>query len=334
MKITKEKSLKVKHFLTFCLIGFISVLTLFGTACTPTQSNTNQETTPTPPTVQSAPSALGLDPKTDPIIYTTESGLEIKYGGIDLNLTESGALEGYPYFTMGKYDNNAVNWVIIGRAENLTAIDNSIKSYIFSNWQSNKTILNYAKYFFENIYDTKTPAGIAINNSIAQTAFMDYTTINLSKPTPNPEIDDDCVLAIADFWFQLAPNSNDYNTSTIPAKMKNLYETDLNLTTDQQNAIKPQSFTNISYSGTSNSTNQNLFALAGRGEKFTYSTYLDSATKLAAIGPQTFRSGAINQRYYAMDSYYGSGTVNTNNTGGTYIYDKLSWRPACVISLQ
>ena len=193
-------------------------------------------------------------------------------------------------------------------------------------------MLNYANYFFENIYDTKTPAGISINNSIAQATFVDYATINLSKPTADTNIDDDCVLAIANFYFSQAPNSHDYNASTIPAKMKTLYESDLNLTSEQQTAIKPQTFTNISYSGTSTSTNQYLFPLAGRGEKFTYSTYLNSAAKLAAIGYQTFRSGTMNQRYYAMHS--SSGAVNTQNTGSTYIYDSLNWRPACVVSLE
>ena len=66
----------------------------------------------------STTSPLGLDPENDPVICTTESGLEIKfhqtfkdyYAG---NL-ETGALAGYSYVTMGKYNNNPINWVVIG----------------------------------------------------------------------------------------------------------------------------------------------------------------------------------------------------------------------------
>ncbi|MFQ6749498.1 MAG: hypothetical protein ACLRFR_01485, partial [Clostridia bacterium] len=52
----------------------------------------------------------GLDPENDPVVYTTVSGLEIKYAN---SLTNT-AFSGYTYFTMGKYKNNDVNWVIIG----------------------------------------------------------------------------------------------------------------------------------------------------------------------------------------------------------------------------
>ena len=78
--------------------------------------------------IKYAPSALGLDPENDPVIYTTESGLEIKYGGIDLNnsLASGKPLSGYPYFTMGTYNGYAVNWVIIGRNTNVTALYTAI----------------------------------------------------------------------------------------------------------------------------------------------------------------------------------------------------------------
>ena len=345
MKITKEKSLKVKHFLTFCLIGFISVLTLFGTACTPTQSNTNQETTPTPPTVQSAPSALGLDPKTDPIIYTTESGLEIKYGGIDLNASlASGALQGYPYFSMGTYSGKTVNWVIIGRASNLSVLDTSIKSYIFSNWQSNKTILNYAKYFFENIYETISPAGTAINNAFGQATISDYGTINFSKTVDNSEIDDGCVLAISEYCLGSSTYGStvNYNASNIRSYINTLYTSTLNIPENQKALLQPQTISSR-WSNTSDSTtNQFLFTLSARYSEFQIENYLtENSLRIAYnIGTTTaveywLRDGSIESAIKdAAFFVQTSGNVTGNYRDGSYSANTKYARPACVISLQ
>ena len=69
--------------------------------------------------IKYAPSALGLDPENDPVIYTTSSGLEIKKSNATPTSTPNGeftntALNGYSYVTMGEYNGYAINWLICG----------------------------------------------------------------------------------------------------------------------------------------------------------------------------------------------------------------------------
>ena len=64
---------------------------------------------------------LGLDPENDPVLGTTESGLEIKYHGANLS---SGSLSGYAYVTMASR-----NWVIIGQSSSGLGNKFSIHTY-------------------------------------------------------------------------------------------------------------------------------------------------------------------------------------------------------------
>ena len=66
--------------------------TLCGVVIAPmgaAQANTSKEDVYT-----SSTSPLGLDPENDPVIYTTENGIDIKFGAATLS---SGALNGYAY---------------------------------------------------------------------------------------------------------------------------------------------------------------------------------------------------------------------------------------------
>ena len=151
--------------------------------------------------IKYAPSALGLDPKNDPVIYTTESGLEIKFGGIDVEFSlASGALTGYPYFTMGTYGGYAVNWVIIGRNSDVTALYTEIESYLFSVWKANE-LNTFGQYFFNSQYENLTPAGTSINQDVQTKAYVtDNETISLTKKNivTNDEIPSGCVLVISE----------------------------------------------------------------------------------------------------------------------------------------
>ena len=108
-------------------------LPVLGAACTPLLALPENETPP----------VLALDPATDPTIYTTQQGLEIKKsnGYISSSVTTTTNrgtsytqdLSGFYYFTMGSFSgtiytaktqtdtytvtNEPVNWLIIGRGE-------------------------------------------------------------------------------------------------------------------------------------------------------------------------------------------------------------------------
>ena len=163
-----------KSFCFACMAVFMGLLTVCGSACTPTQNNLSSSPPTSSSGVQVNPSPLGLDPENDPVIYTTESGLEIKYGGLDIEGTlESGELKGYPYFTMGTYGGYAVNWVIIGRATDVTQnfhID-GVETVLFSNWKTN-SMRRLSNYFMNNIFETTSPAGSAINSTTESKSYI------------------------------------------------------------------------------------------------------------------------------------------------------------------
>ena len=183
-------------------------------------------------TIKYAPSALGLDPENDPVIYTTESGLEIKFGGAITalgggnekndfaaeTLPSGKPLSGYPYFTMGTYNGYAVNWVIIGKSTTgipTTSTSTGMSDYNYeklSTWQGKTSESPTYKHFFEQTYDATTPAGAAIKNSgtlnnyAARKIEYMFNPSILSSIVPNSEIDAGCVLAISECclgysWF-------------------------------------------------------------------------------------------------------------------------------------
>ena len=140
---TNKPSKKRKVFKT---LGFSSLALLMGAAgvfafaplgnapMSPNTLNANA-------TTQGQTFDLGLDPQNDPVVYTTESGLEIKKSNgkhtsaitvtTNKNKTYTQDLTSFYYFTMGKFSgtiyvgdtttntytvsNEPVNWLIIGR---------------------------------------------------------------------------------------------------------------------------------------------------------------------------------------------------------------------------
>ena len=156
--------------------------------------------------IKYAPSTLGLDPENDPVIYTTESGLEIKYGGENVNdqFASGKPLSGYPYFTMGTYNGYAVNWVIIGRNTNDTVFTSAISSYLYSTWKTNNNVSYsglkpFAKYWFNGGgYETTTPAGSAINGVVPSKSYVADVTKATKTVVGNAEVPSGCVLAISE----------------------------------------------------------------------------------------------------------------------------------------
>ena len=126
--------------------------------------------------IKYAPSALGLDPENDPVIYTTESGLEIKFGGAATVIgggTESPTinnpnLTGFLYVTMGVYSYAPVNWIIVAKSSTGSFLTKSLGhnfSYQkLSVWQGQTAKTSSHNNFFTNTYEITTPAGLAVKN--------------------------------------------------------------------------------------------------------------------------------------------------------------------------
>ena len=141
---------------------------------------------------------LGLDPKNDPVVYVTESGLEIKksngkYTSTTTTTTNTGKthtqdLTSFYYFTMGTFSgtiytaktrtstyevsNEPVNWLIIGRGE-------------------------------FNFYDD-SPAGTAIKNesskqeiAVANNLYLPLDMQSIPEG-PDNEIPDNCFLVLSE----------------------------------------------------------------------------------------------------------------------------------------
>ena len=187
-------------------------------------------------------SGLGLDPKNDPVVYTTESGLQIKYGGIDVESSlSSGALKGYAYFTMGTYSNKPINWIIIGRNSNVSSIQNAITKYVFSNWHSIFDSTKFGKYYFENHFEAYSPAGELIESVISSNTYVqDQEVISFSSIPSNSEISSGCVLVLSEYVLTTSAfgNSGKYQGSTLKSVMDNLYTTNLSLTSSQKALIQ------------------------------------------------------------------------------------------------
>lgn len=309
------------------LAGFMGLSTLAGVAfVTPTTAKAESELT------QTTTSPFGLNPETDPVIYTTESGLDIKFGGATL---ESGALSGYAYFTMGSYNGYNINWVIIGRHSSITStftasgyrnvslgtflalrIDN-LKYQVFYNW-------------IDTYYETITPYGKAIDEDLIKNDIIGgfaVSTLNIalsSKEATSDTIDTELnpgeVLVISECILvdTISSGGSNYNGSTLHNGVINLHNS-LFLSDPRfiSQMISLQTFTSAGTS-TTTSTDQYFFLLAGRGEKFNYTTYLPNANTRIA-----YRLGGDSQQFWWLRSGHPSysGDHNAILTDGAYVYN-------------
>ena len=243
--------------MVFCFLPFVQESTVRG-------SETE---------IKYAPSALGLDPENDPVLWTTESGLEIKFGGAAAalgggnettdflaTLASGKPLSGYPYFTMGTYNGYAVNWVIIGKStsgissSNFT-MDAGTSYEKLSVWQTKIAESPTYKAWFENHYESTSPAGSLITNHgvlddmTARHLIATIQTSLLNSIPTNAEIDSGCVLVVSEYvlfntQFRTSSAAGNYNGSNLQAKMVALYESGLGLTDSQKAMIVPQTIKN------------------------------------------------------------------------------------------
>ena len=311
--------------------------------------------------IKYAPSPLGLDPENDPVIYTTESGLEIKFGGESVSdqLASGKPLSGYPYFTMGTYSGYAVNWVIIGRNTNDTVFTSAISAHLYSTWKTNNsassaTFENKGYYFFNNTYETTTPAGSAINGVVPSKSYVADVTKATKTVVGNDEVPQGCVLAISECSMGTSAfddtNPANYEGSPLQTATLALYDSGLGLSTAQKNMIIAQNLTNCyntstngatstpTYNSTSN--NQKIFPLATYGgysstaisnQNFFLDTYLTQSLRIChVIGTTTkTRYWSRSNNTFAGDamavlldgsSYWADTTIvnsSPTSTGGT-----------------
>ena len=175
-----------------------------------------------PPTTTTG---LGLDPKNDPIVYTTESGLEIKmsnankFAGTTTTTTNKGNtytqdLSSFYYFTMGtfsgtiytgangsataSYDvsNEPVNWIILGVGSHSNAFVESVSNYLFSAIKNHDYLFEDGEYFFDNQHETFSPAGQLIDSTInAKTYIMGKVKDSIKVHTDIPK---GCMLVLSE----------------------------------------------------------------------------------------------------------------------------------------
>ena len=344
----KNKFLKKFGFTSLALL-----MTTAGTFAFTPLSTTNAEENLTTTT------GLGLDPKNDPVVYTTESGLEIKYGGAITALgggnetgenflgtmPSGGILPGYAYFTMGSYDNKPINWIIIGKSTSGMPTSNSTINRLeyekLSIWQNKIAKSPTYKFWFENYYETFSPAGNLINNhgilnDVTARSFISTVQISLfSSITSHSEITSGCVLALSEniCGYSTFGNNGLYEGSNLQATILSLYETGLNFSEADKRLIIPQDFlSGDNLGGKTESKGQPLFTLA-RGdyayhEKFRCDTvYITSnALRNCAVTWHT-RTGSSGGRSLCSG-------VNASGAFQSFgINESLGVRPAFVLKI-
>lgn len=257
----------------------------------------------------------------DPVIFTTESGIEIKYANALTNTN----LAGYTYFTMGKYIRSTtnvtynINWVIIG-------YDPSVERLVgdFSGNLYQKDPVQGG--FSQSSTIDRTPAGNAI-------AMEMYAISSLAKP--NDEIGDGCVLCFSQLALASSAfgSNNNYKDSDLQTFMINLYENNLNLEVWQKNMIVPQDLKQtFGASSSSEVKQQYFFPLSARGEKFDIHYYLNDQSLRIAYSMIDNTASA----YWLRSGQSGSQYAFVDVTGYTYWggdYNMSGVRPAFVLKL-
>ncbi|MBR2433628.1 MAG: hypothetical protein IKB21_03400, partial [Clostridia bacterium] len=254
-------------------------------------------------------------PENDPVVFTTDYGLEIKYANALTYLT------GYTYFTAG-----GVNWVIIGYDPSVSGCVGDFTG----EFQQNAGPVQGG--FSQTSTIDRTPAG----NAIAREMYAIS-----SEAKPNKEIGDGCVLCLAE--KAVDPDGVQFNTSTSVGNNykgsnleKYINETIYGGTSElslalQALPIAPQKLTTLYYgSATSTIENAHLFPLAGikNTESFYVTSYLDSVTKCEIGVSWWLRSGDLP---ISGSAYY----VRANGSIASY-YDVTTTygvRPAFVLQL-
>ena len=304
-----------------------------------------------------------ITPKTDdPVIYTTESGLEIKWGNAAPSTLHSslgsGNLAGFPYFTT-QNGSTTYTWVIIGRNSNVTTINTAVQSFLFSTWQANNSTGNklvLGNHFFDNTYETTTPAGSAINNVVPSKSYVnDNISFSINDITTNDnEIPSGSVLCLLNTPIdETAWSSSNMsnvmhisNTSNYVNQKLQGYNTndtfgfgtffsDVQTTTLTQYSqyrisswqASDRIITSISFKFFPLETGYDT-----SGVNFVLYNYLTASQYASSY--KTWSRGSVHCDSAFMFKTDGTYITHENDTSGTNLYWQKGYlRPACVISL-
>ena len=218
----KNKALKTFGFSALALL--MGAVGAFAFApLIPNQANASETTTTT---------GLGLDPKNDPVVYTTESGLEIRMSNNKItstlatkttkNYSYTQDLTGFYYFTMGTYSgtiytaeggdinasysvsNAPINWIILGLGNNTSYFTDAVAKYLYTEWKNNTFVEGsngaLGTYFYENHFENSSPAGALIDNTVSAKTYI-FDKVKASIPV-NPgnlnEIPEGCMLVLSE----------------------------------------------------------------------------------------------------------------------------------------
>ena len=361
MRNRKSRVLKAMGFSSLALLmGAAGVFTFAPLGANPNALATASETEYT--TEQGL-----ITPKADdPTLYTTESGLDIKFGlampTINASLS-SGNLTGFPYFTTTS-GSETYTWVIIGRNSDVAMLSGGMVPYLYSQWKvaSSVSAAN-AQYYFSNV-DTTTPAGALIDTQASSKAYVYDKGIDSSITVNDTEIPSGCVLALLNSYLD---STAFYITSGGPQKNaqnpSDVFQ-DVDLDPENQSpAVRYGSWCRpwaYCYGYTINDTfgfgsylnKLQLPTLQQRGYTYIQGTTTNTATllKFFPLGGSNYTSENFKWENYLTANQYKS-SVNVwgrsmynyyspyyTNTNGTVSYfstcaSTAYLRPACVLSL-
>ena len=364
----KSKFLKPFSFASLALLmGIAGTMAFAPLGASPSVANANELETTTEQGL--------ITPKADdPVIYTTESGLEIKWGNAAPSTfnqsLSSGNLKGFPYFTTTS-ESTTYTWVIIGRNSNVSVFNYSnIASHLFSSWKTNSTQTyqlgaTNATYFFKNIYESTTPAGSAINGVVPSKSYV----VDTSPLVDNAEIASGCVLVLAnecvatgvrntsyayyESVYRFCAYRSDLNTDFKTAMQGYYTNKSLGLSSlidaslIQSVTLKTYEYEWYNGSGwawrTEPLSGQYIFPLAARanGSTFTWSTYL-TANQMKLSVNQWVRGGGHGNNPNGADSvilnrnsHFPGEYVDTSGVNTKgYANDSFGYRPAFVLKIS
>ena len=229
---------------------------------------------------------------------------------------------------------------------------------MFSAWKSGNqynvgSVQTKAYYFFNNIFETNSPAGAAINAVTPSKSYVADISVN-TKPVANSEVSQGTVLALSEYCLgtsKYSQNSTWWEDCDLFNAMNDLYNSGLGLTTTQKGLVVKQtlktrhwdpgtnkaavtsSTENYFWGLTNNQNSENL-------QNFYIETYL--TTNVLRVGC-TYRTTTKINWWTRMLGYTGSQYNATDNsylafyigTDGTCIYTQrynvYGVRPACIV---
>ena len=264
--------------------------------------------------------SLGLNPKNDPVVYTNEKGLNIKF---HFQTFESGILNGYAYFTMGNYNGADVNWIIIGRSELGFDINTKLLISAFLGLVDSSILP----------CDNNDPVYRKLKDESYQDIIINSDNYYFNTLSPSDELSSGEVLCLSETILCNTSFSttgqNSYGNSALNKKMISLYNDDLNFTEQEKMFIVPKNLTQGYIYGQNSVSQQYLFPLASNRwgtSTFIWSKYLNDS-KAATSGTWWLRCGHFD---YSPWFYFISGSGSQSAAQDT----SRGVRPAMVIKLN